>query len=325
MKSFTIGANEAGQRSDKYLKKLLGKAPGSFLYKMMRKKNIVLNGKKMTGSEKLCPGDEIKLFFSDDTFEKFSGEEETHYPKAKLDIVYEDEDILIIDKPAGMLSQKADASDVSANEYIIGYLLDTNQLSFEDLKTFKPSVCNRLDRNTSGLLIAGKTLNGLQKTAQQLKERSLKKYYICLVKGQITSKQAAEGSLIKDNDTNKVLINKMGSEKGQYIKTAYDPIALYEQETSGELYTLLRVHLITGRSHQIRAHLAFLNHPIVGDKKYGSKNTNALFAEIAGIHHQLLHAYELELEHGKIVTAPMNKSFKKALSCLKQLNFKRGK
>lgn len=184
MQELHIGENDAGQRFDKYLKKLLAEAPGSFVYKMLRKKNITLNGKKADGTEKLSCGDEVKLFLSDETYEKFRAKSKTVMPEAfsgsektlrQLKVLYEDADILIINKPSGMLSQKARPEDVSANEYILSYLLREGALTEEEMRTFRPSVCNRLDRNTSGILIAGKTLKGLQEMSKALKERTIQK------------------------------------------------------------------------------------------------------------------------------------------------------
>ena len=157
MKEFIIEENEAGQRFDKYLAKLLREAPKSFFYKMLRKKNITLNGKKATGNEKLLKGDTIKLFLSDETFDKFAGSSQVARAYCELDIVYEDPDIIIINKPAGMLSQPADDGEPSLVEYLTGYLLKKGDLTEEQLKTFRPSVCNRLDRNTSGMVCAGKS------------------------------------------------------------------------------------------------------------------------------------------------------------------------
>ena len=160
MQELHVTENEAGQRLDKLLAKFLNQAPKSFLYKMMRKKNIVLNGKKCTGNEKLKQGDSIKLFFSDETIEKFSAGTYAIPKKEKINmlpIIYEDEQVLLMNKPIGVLSQKAKDSDVSAVEILINYLMETNQLSKEQFRTFHPSICNRLDRNTSGILVAGKT------------------------------------------------------------------------------------------------------------------------------------------------------------------------
>ena len=164
MKEIVIRENEAGQRLDKLLGKYLSQAPKSFLYKMLRKKNITLNGKKAEGKEQTCAGDVVRIFLSDETYAKFSSGTHQGFQIEKIpsldpaQIIYEDHHILILNKPAGILSQKANPEDVSVNEQILSYLLEKGELTEEELKTFRPSVCNRLDRNTSGLLIAGKTL-----------------------------------------------------------------------------------------------------------------------------------------------------------------------
>ena len=308
MKTFIIKENEAGQRFDKYLKKLLKEAPSSFVYKMLRKKNISLNGKKADGSEKLNARDEVKLFLADETYDKFAGAEvKESFPTTALDIVYEDEDILIINKPAGMLSQKAQPSDISANEYIIGYLLQSRALKETDLRTFRPSVCNRLDRNTSGLLTAGKTLKGLQDLSETLKKRTVKKYYLCLVAGCITVPQHLKGYLMKDERQNRVFISKEKTEDALCIETEYEPLEVYQD------VTLLQVHLITGRSHQIRAHLASIGHPIIGDSKYGNEKINHFYRERTGVKHQLLHAYRMIFADGRCVEAAPPDDFNKAI------------
>ena len=295
MKEIIINGNEAGQRFDKYLKKYLSEAPGSFIYKMLRKKNIVLNGKKADGTEKLNVGDSVKLFFSDETIQKFSApvkneKKEMHLPKLELDIVYEDDNVLFINKPSGLLSQKAENKDVSVIEYITDYLLKTEQITQEELKTFHPAVCNRLDRNTSGLITAGKSLAGLQILSELFKERTLKKYYLCIVKGKIDRPQHISGFLKKDEKTNKVTVLKQAKGKDVLpIETEYLPIAWNAE------MTLLKVHLITGRTHQIRAHLASTGHPLLGDYKYGKKAWNDQYNKNYKIEDQVLHAYELEL------------------------------
>lgn len=313
MKEYTIGKNEANQRFDKYLHKLLKEAGSGFLYKMLRKKNITLNGKKADGTEKLKEGDVVKLFLSDETFLKFTGntlEEDFLIPKEKrefeLPVLYEDEDILIVNKPKGMLSQKSSPKDISANEYILDYLMWKNALSKEEIHTFRPSICNRLDRNTSGLLIAGKTLKGLQNMAKQLKERSVKKYYCCIVKGKIEKSQKISGYLLKNEKTNKVTVLKENADQAKYIETEYQPLA----QLKGD-YTLLEVHLITGRSHQIRAHLASIGHPVLGDEKYGDHILNRKLYQEFQIKGQLLHAYRLEFSDGFEVTAPLPEEFRR--------------
>ena len=329
MKEFKINTNEAGQRFDKYLKKLLKEANTSFIYKMLRKKNIVLNGKKADGTEKLNVGDEVKLFLADETFDKFHGavtntkqfEAYREIPTKKLDIVYEDEDILIINKPVGMLSQKAKPEDISANEYIIAYLLQSGALSQDALNTFKPSICNRLDRNTSGLLIAGKTLKGLQEMSVALKERSeehgVQKFYRCIVSGVLKEKTYLKGYLSKDERTNKVTVYKTKpTDPGLEclpIETEYRPIV------SANGYTELEVHLITGRSHQIRAHLSSIGHPIIGDSKYGSSKVNELFGHECRLKSQLLHAYRIQFADGREVIAPTPKTYDKVWDYIEDL------
>lgn len=293
MKEITISEKEAGQRFDKFLGKYLNQATKSFIYKMLRKKNIILNDKKAEGSEKLELGDKIKLFLADETIEKFSGINqpeiriENKRESIDLDVLFENKHVLIINKPAGMLSQKARIEDVSLVEYITDYLLKNGNLTTEELKGFHPAICNRLDRNTSGIIVAGKTMEGLQVMGRIFKERNLDKYYYCIVKGVIKEKELIEGYLYKNHNHNKVSIYKDAIDGADYIKTQYEPVLC-----NNEL-TLLRVKLITGKSHQIRAHLQSVGHPIIGDGKYGDVHINKYFRKNFKLKHQLLHAVEL--------------------------------
>lgn len=315
MQEIIVSSNEAGQRLDKMLAKYLNEAPKNFLYKMLRKKNIVLNGKKASGQEKLSVGDSVKMFLADETIAKFSSTNVVRTHTA-LDIIYEDENILLINKPVGMLSQKASADDESLVEHIISYMLDSKQLTEEDLRKFRPSVCNRLDRNTSGLVAAGKSLAGLQEMGALFKNRSLRKYYRCLVVGEVKERQSVSGYLIKDERTNKVSVSKVEKAESLPIETEYEPLW-----TNGTC-TLLEVHLITGRTHQIRAHLASIGSPIIGDYKYGEKKVNEQFKRQYGLKSQLLHAYRLEMPickgaisnlSEKEFIAPLPKFFQKIL------------
>lgn len=319
MQKIRIEKNDAGQRADKFLSKYLSKAPKSFIYKMMRKKNITLNKKKMTGSEHLTEGDFIQLFLADETIEKFS-ESRPQGPvfrdqrtlAGKLQVLYEDEDVMFVNKPCGLLSQKASPGDISLVEYLTAYLLENGEITPEELRRFRPSICNRLDRNTSGIVTAGKSLRGLQVLSGMIKERSVRKYYRTIVYGQMKESARVCGFLTKDEQHNKVWIGSEPSEGSAPVETEYVPIQ------TGAKHTLLEVHLITGRTHQIRAHLASLGFPIIGDYKYGDRKENDRLKKEFGLSHQLLHAYrmefpektaELENLSGLIVRAELPKQF----------------
>lgn len=301
MYQFTITANEAGQRFDKYLGKLLPKAPSSFFYKMLRKKNIVLNGKKAEGREKLVPGDKVSLFLSHETFTGFQADRKENeylhaYKKLKdIEVIYENEHMLLAGKPAGILAQKAKDSDVSVNEWLIGYLLEQGEITENSLSTFKPSICNRLDRNTSGLIICAKSLAGSQRLNELIKKRRIRKFYRLFVKGSVLKEENLEGYLIKDERNNKVMISSFESEKGSYIKTRYYPLEKFSD------MTYLEVELITGKTHQIRAHMASAGHPLLGDYKYGNRSFNDKYKEKYGISSQLLHACRLEFPEDELL------------------------
>lgn len=341
MQSVIITKNQAGQRLDKFLRKYLPEAGSSFLYKMLRKKNITLNDKKAEGKEMLVVGDRVCFFFSDETFEKFSGRKlkvgarkqasenkpgkstnlrqaantaeatayKTAYRKLKgITVLYEDEDVLFVNKPVGILTQKAVPADISLNEWLIGYLLETGAITEEELHSFHPSVCNRLDRNTSGIVLCGKSLAGSQLLSRVIKERTVGKFYRTICVGRLTKDEMLEGYLVKDNATNKVTVSRM-QKTGDYIKTGYHALKATDK------YTLLEVELFTGKTHQIRAHLASIGHPIIGDYKYGDRKVNQQLA----LKSQLLHAYRIEFLgdddtlpdnlRGKVVTATYPKMF----------------
>ena len=318
MYQFEITKNEAGQRFDKYLHKLLPLAPTSFFYKMLRKKNIVLNGKKAEGKEKLNEGDTVKLFLSEETFQSFAAsatqtEAATDsYLKAfqtlkGIQVIYENSHMLLLHKPAGILSQKAKENDLSINEWLIGYLLREKKITKASLSTYKPSICNRLDRNTSGLVICACSLAGSQELGRLIAERKIRKFYRLFVKGHIDKEGMIDGYLKKDSSTNRVnilpktdLVSQ--NEKGldfhdfSYIKTRYYPV----QKLSDMTY--LEIELITGKTHQIRAHMSSMGYPLLGDYKYGDSAWNEFYKKKYKISSQLLHAYRLEIPQNELLT-----------------------
>ena len=316
MRDLTIGKNEAGQRMDKYLKKYFPEAGSGFLYKMLRKKNILLNEKKADGKEMLKQGDCIRLYLAEETIEKFRGAQKTpavsqkKTPGVKLDVIYEDEHVVMVNKPAGMLSQKAKPSDQS----LVEYLLDTGAISEQELETFHPAPCNRLDRNTSGLVLCGKSLAGLQALSEALKLRTMKKYYLALVLGKVDQPGHQKAWLCKDTKTNQVKVSTRQMPGSSPIETAWEPVWSNGQET------LLKVELITGKSHQIRCHLASLGYPLAGDPKYGNARWNAGLKQEYGLKRQFLHAWQVEFPQmsgaletlsGKCFTAPLPKELER--------------
>ena len=296
MYQMEIRENEAGQRLDKFLHKFMPLAPSSFFYKMMRKKNITLNGKKAEGREKLNIGDKVTFFLADETLKGFQKEErgEDEYEKAYhklkgISIVYEDEHVIVMNKPAGILSQKAQQEDLSLNEWLIGYLLYSEKINKEQLSTFKPSICNRLDRNTIGLVIGAKSLIGSQQINELISSRKIHKYYRMFVKGQVLKEETLEGYLIKDEKFNRVQLVKNRSEGGgSYIKTRFYPIKQFQDRT------LVEAELITGKPHQIRIHMASTGHPLLGDYKYGDRRWNDQYKQQYRVSSQLLYACRLE-------------------------------
>ena len=230
-----------------------------------------------------------------------------------MTVLYEDNHTLFINKPAGMLSQKASADDVSLVEYVTGYLLKSGQITDDELRTFHPAVCNRLDRNTSGIVAAGKTLAALQELSAMFRDRTLRKYYRCLVAGSVKEGAHIDGYLVKDPKTNRVSFSKTGTAGSVRIETEYRPLC------EGEGATLLEVHLITGKTHQIRAHMAAQGHPIIGDPLYGLKKDR--FSDIGG---QCLHAAHLTLTHprtGEVMrfSAPLPDYFTDILDKLERM------
>ena len=309
MQELTITDLESGQRLNKYMMKYLNQAPSSFIYKMLRKKNITRNGKKASGDEILECGDVIKLFLADETIEKFrvvksagsatsdgSAQTSRQKPGITLQILYQDPDILAVHKPVGVLSQKAKKDD---------YCLSMRILTVKQLETFHPSISNRLDRNTSGIILAGISLKGSQTLAHILKGHTCEKYYYTIVAGEMKQCIHEKAYIVKDTKKNQSKIQKTACPGASMIETAFTPLCVKNG------FTLLQVQLFTGKSHQIRAHLQSLGYPMAGDTKYGNPAVNRKLRERYHLNHQLLHAGRLVLPDIPEITDPLPAEFKK--------------
>ncbi len=331
MVELQITAKEAGQRFDKFLKKYLNEAPGSFIYKMLRKKNITLNGKKAAGSELLADGDQIRLFLSDETIRKFHQSRTSAAPVSvktapSLSVIYEDDDLIFINKPANMLTQKGNDPQNSLTEFLLQDLLTRKMLTEEDLRAFRPSPANRLDRNTTGLVLCSKSLRGAQFLSEMIRNRDLKKEYQVLVSGRVNQNGVKTVYYSKDAKHNLVTLYPDQKEGRGFMKTGIYPVQVSDQAS------LLRIDLLTGKTHQIRAHLAYLGHPVLGDSKYGDPKQNRMLRQKHGIRRQMLHAWRITFPEvsgsfsylsGKSFTAPPPEDFCRAaslyhLSCNKE-------
>lgn len=333
MRERTAGPNEDGQRLDRVLKKWLPNAEQGFLFKMLRKKTITVNDRKASGADRLKEGDVIRAWFSEETFQHFAGEAfspdkeqlpgkteaagrspagrkavtgrtpagRKDIPEEPLRILYEDASVIAALKPPGVLSQKAEPGDWSINEQILSYLLEKGEITKDSLRTFKPGVVNRLDRNTGGIILFGKTLSSLRLLTDLIRERRIGKYYLAGASGEIREAVSLTGELVKQEGKNQVSatvgvsLKADGGRKNypdgngkipdvKEIRTDFRPLSVNENGT------LLEVHLITGRTHQIRAHLAAYGHPLLGDPKYGDPSLNRRLREKYGLRFQLLFA-----------------------------------
>lgn len=289
MKEILIDAGTKDQRLDKFLKRYFKNAPAGFVYKMLRKKNIVLNDHKADGTELLAEGDSVKLYFADDTLISLSGENSTvSYPGLDPSrIIYEDENILLYNKEAGLLTQSSGKESISLCEMLIGYMSDKGEVSEESLKLYRPSAVNRLDRNTTGIVICAKTYASARELSEMIRTHTLKKEYLCVCKGRIKHKITLSGSIEKDKKLNTVHFTD--SPDALNVLTYITPAA-YDADIDA---SLVIASLETGRTHQIRASLANAGYPVAGDTKYGEKGFNSIITKKTGRSYQMLHSYKL--------------------------------
>lgn len=281
MRDIKITDNEAGQRLDRFLRKLLKETSLTEIYKCIRKCVVKVNGKKAKENYMLQVGDVVSLYKEDTKYQKtykesFEG----------INIVYEDDNLIIVDKPVGLLSHPESPKDKDTlMQRVIGYMIKSGKKEYSP--TFSPALCNRLDRNTSGLIIAAKNYSTLKNVNEMIRERGLIKYYLCIVKGSTEDKGEIKSIIGKDKEKRQAIFETTETINGKEAKTIYEKLA-----DNGQ-FSLLKVELITGRFHQIRAHLSSIGHPIIGDTKYGDKAVNNYFIKNFRLNHQFLIAYSI--------------------------------
>ena len=289
MREIIIGKNDANQRLDKFLTKRFRTMPQSLLYKYIRKKCVKINNKKCENSTLLKEGDVVKLFIKDEFFEN-SPIENYEFLKApdKLDILYEDDNIILMDKKAGVIvhPDKNYHFD-SLVARVQHYLYNKGEYDPKNENSFTPALANRIDRNTGGIVMACKNAESLRALNEKIKNREIRKLYLCMVQGTLKQKSGIlNGYLFKDEKKNKVTIFQKEVPNSKFFKTAYRVI----RETNGN--SVVEVDLLTGRTHQIRACMAAIGHPLLGDTKYGyrRKNTDDVFP------YQALYAYRVTFD-----------------------------
>ena len=278
MTELTIQKNDAGQRADRFLAKAYPNLKSSLVCKLMRKKRIKLNGARVEPNVILKEGDVFRFYLSDELLSK-EPVKETDFRdiSAEIDVIYEDENILLVDKPAGLVvhEDNDNTADTLINR-ILSYLYGKGEFDPERENSFTPALVNRIDRNTSGIVIAAKNAESLRVLNQKVRDREIQKLYLCAVRGAPEPRSATLTAYLKKlSEENKVLISDKPRPDHLTIKTKYRVL-----ESRGEL-SLVEVDLLTGRTHQIRAHFAHIGHPLLGDGKYGenafNKRYNAKF------------------------------------------------
>lgn len=285
MKQLIIGKNDAGQRLDKFLSKNLPNLPQSLLYKYIRKKRIKVNGKRAEISTRLSVGDVLDLYINDEFFEKPEPTYDFLHAGTNLNILFEDENVLVLDKPVGLLAHPDDREYVDT---LIGrvkrYLYEKGEYDPESEQSFTPALVNRIDRNTGGIVLAAKTAEALRVLNQKMKDREIHKFYLCAVHGTPNpEKGLLKGYLWKDEKKNRVYVYKDYRPGAKTIETKYRVLK------SAENMSLVEVELLTGRTHQIRAHFASIGCPLVGDGKYGNNQNNR---KAGGRRKQFLYSYK---------------------------------
>jgi len=321
---YIITENEANQRIDKFLKRMLRDAPVSFIYRMFRQKDVKVNGRKTSIDYILQNGDDVDIYLKPTLLEQFHKEALLRPVKPNFEIIYEDENILVVNKPKGLLVHGDEGEKrITLQNMVLNYLSDKREWDPNDLTGFVPSPAHRLDRNTSGIVVFGKNLPTLQQLLELFRERTeIEKRYTLLVRGLTQTQGEINLPLIKDSEKRLVKVGKI--EKGaKNALTRYHRIKAYPVG-----YSLVEAELMTGRTHQLRVHFAAIGHPIVGDSKYGDFQVNDTFENFYGLKSQFLHASyfkfknpkgHLEYLSGKEFTSPLPDKEQEILDSISKL------
>ena len=285
MKKVIIDNNNANQRIDKFLIKYLPKAPKSFVYKLIRKKDVKVNGKKVNENYITKLGDEVSIFLYEDKFQEFADKKDIRALNIDFDVLFEDENILVVNKPAGLLVHEDNEKEFNTlSNQVLTYLEKKGEYHNTLENTFTPGPVHRLDRNTSGIVIFGKTLMALQNLNEMMKIRNcIDKTYLTIVKGKIDHDLELIDHVTKNEKEGKMYITK----DGLTMHTLVHPLEYNDD------FSLIEVKIVTGRTHQIRVHMASIGHPVIGDSKYGDFKLNKEIKDQYHLNHQYLHAHKI--------------------------------
>ncbi|MGN1114493.1 MAG: pseudouridine synthase [Oscillospiraceae bacterium] len=291
MREFIINKNDAGQRTDKFITKAVPLLPKNLMYKYIRLKRIKINGKRCEISTRLCEGDVMQLYINDEFFENQNGNKLAFFKApALLNIVYEDENIMLLDKKCGLVvhEDESGTADTLINR-VLHYLYEKGEYAPENEHSFTPALCNRIDRNTGGIVICAKNAESLRILNQKIKDREIHKRYLCITVGIPPKKHDVLKAYLERNEQTKTV--KISAEKTAGNKTVVTEYTVLKTSQKDNL-ALLDVNLITGRTHQIRAHMAYMGYPLLGDGKYGINQVNREFH----VKTQALYSYKTSFE-----------------------------